>query len=270
MAENTAGRGLGIGNEMSQTQTLTPGPLRPIGLIGGMSYHSTVDYYMAINDQVAAARGGFSSAPILLSSVDFAVIRAFQEAGDWAGAGRELAGHAVRLERAGAQAVMICTNLMHKVAPAVQAAVKAPLLHMLDAVAGAARDRGVDRLGIMGARWTMTEPFYADGLRQRGVEPVRADDADVALTDQIIFQELTLGRVTNSSRQALLGVVDRLVRAGARGVVLGCTELPLILKPGDAEVPLLDSTAAHAALAARFVLGGGPNPAPPPPARSRE
>ncbi|MCL2736329.1 MAG: amino acid racemase [Propionibacteriaceae bacterium] len=229
--------------------------LRTVGLIGGMSYHSTVDYYLGINDAVAHAVGGHASAPILLSSLDFQQVRDLQVVEDWPAAGRLLAHHARILQDAGAHAVLICTNLMHKVAPAVQDAIDIPLIHIADAVARAATDRGVTSLGIMGAGWTMREDFYADRLTLGGIHPVRAGADDADLTDQIVFDELTQGVVLDSSKEKLLGVVERLVGDGADGVVLGCTELPLILSDGDATVPLIDSTKAHVRAAVDFILG---------------
>jgi len=230
--------------------------LHTIGLIGGMSYHSTVDYYAGINDAVAEALGGHNSAPLLLDSLNFADIHALQDDGDWDGAGRLLARHARRLQDAGAEAIAICTNLMHKSAPAVAAAIDVPLLHIVDAVAADAKERGLTSLGIMGARWTMTESFYADHLAALGVTPVRAGEGDVALTDSIVFRELTQGLVTEQSRAALLAVVSRLSRAGADGVALACTELPLILDDTNCPVPLVNSTQAHVEACARFVLTG--------------
>ena len=234
--------------------------MRTIGLLGGMSYHSTIDYYVGINRAVAAARGGHHSAPLLLSSVDFADLRGYQEAGDWTGAGDYLAHHAWALQSAGAQAVLICSNLMHKVAPQVEAAIDVPLLHIVDAVAARARREGLASLGIMGARWTMTEPFYADRLAAAGISPVRADDADVAATDGVIWGELTRGVVSERSRLRLQRVVSGLGEAGAEGVLLGCTELPLLLGADTSPLPVIDSTAAHVEAAAGFVLGGEPRP----------
>lgn len=230
--------------------------LHTIGLLGGMSYHSTVDYYVGINDAVAASLGGHASAPILLDSLNFAEVHALQNANDWDGAGRLLATHARALQDAGAQAVAICTNLMHKVAPAVEAALDVPLLHITDAVAAVARERGIASVGIMGARWTMTEPFYAGRLERAGIGVVRASDADVAITDRIVFDELTQGIVSDRSRDELLGVVARLMEAGARGVTLSCTELPMILDEAVCGVPVINSTQAHVAACSRFVLTG--------------
>ena len=228
--------------------------MRTLGLIGGMSYHSTVDYYRGINDAVAAARGGHTSAPLLLSSLDFQVVRELQLADDWDQAGEVLARQAGLLQAAGARAVAICTNLMHKVAPAVEQSLEVPLLHIVDAVAEEAARRGLSALGIMGAGVTMCDDFYADRLARSGIRPVRADADDVEATDRIVFEELTRGIIAEESRARLLGVVDRLVRAGAEGVVLGCTELPLILSAQDSPVPLIDSTQAHVRTAVRFIL----------------
>ena len=229
--------------------------LRTIGLIGGISYHSTVDYYMGINDAVAAAVGGHTSAPLLMSSLNFQMVRDFQVAGDWEGAGQLLAGQARILQQAGAEAIVICANLMHKVAPAVEQSIDVPLIHIADAVAAVATERGVGKLGIMGTGWTMREDFYADRLTQDGIEPVKASQADADLTDRIVFDELTLGIIRDESRAELLGVVNRLAQAGSQGVVLGCTELPLILSQSDTPVVLIDSTKAHVAASVRFILG---------------
>lgn len=228
--------------------------MRTIGLLGGMSYHSTADYYLGINDAVAGAGGGHASAPLLLSSLDFSQVRALQVAENWEGAGRLLGQHARLLADAGAEAVVICTNLMHKVAPAVEAAIDVPLLHIVDAVADEALRQGIGSLGVMGAHWTMTEPFYAERLSARGITTVVAEAADVALTDSIIWDELTQGIIADRSREALLGVAHRICEAGAEGVVLGCTELPSILSAEVCQVPVVDSTRAHVRAAAAFVL----------------
>lgn len=228
--------------------------METIGLIGGMSWHSTLDYYRAINAGTAEALGGHHSARILLSSLDFAEVRDCQVREDWDAAGALLAAEARRLEAAGAHRVAICTNLMHKVAPAVEAAITVPLEHIGDAVAGAARSRGVTRLGILGTDWVMREPFYAERLARHGVEAIAPDADDRATVDRIVWDELTRGIVTDASRAAYLAVVDRLVARGADGVVLACTEIQLLLGDGDAAVPVIDSMAAHAAAIAGHAL----------------
>jgi len=234
---------------------LRPMNMHTLGLIGGMSYHSTVDYYLGINDAVAEQMGGHASAPLLISSVNFQEVRDLQLADDWDGAGRLLAHHGRLLEDAGVEAIVICTNLMHKVAPQVEDAISVPLLHIGDAVAEAARERGVSSLGIMGAQWTMADGFYSDYLRDKGITPVIADADDIELTDRIVFDELTQGVILDSSRDLLLGVVDRLAQKGAEGIVLACTELPLILSQDQTSIPLVNSTHAHVEAAVRFVMG---------------
>jgi len=226
-----------------------------LGLIGGMSYHSTVDYYMGINTAVADEVGSHASAPLLLSSLNFQQVRDVQVSDDWEGAGRLLAHHARLLQGAGAEAVIICTNLMHKVAPMVQEAIDVPLLHIADAVAEEARRRDLSSLGIMGAKRTMTDSFYADLLAADGIEPVIARPEDADLTERIVFNELTQGIILDSSHVQLMGVMERLSQAGAEGIVLACTELPLILSQEYTPIPLINSTDAHVNAAVRFVLG---------------
>ncbi|QCR19148.1 aspartate/glutamate racemase family protein [Agrococcus sp. SGAir0287] len=217
-----------------------------IGLIGGMSWHSTLDYYRAINARVAEALGGHHSARILLTSLDFDAVRDCQVREDWDAAGAMLAEEARRLETAGADRIALCTNLMHKVAPAVEAAIDVPLDHIGDAVALAARERGIARLGILGTDWVMRERFYADRLAAHGVDAVVPGPEDRAIVDRIVWDELTRGIVRDASRDAYRGVVERLVAQGAEGVVLACTEIQLLLGPGDVAVPVIDSMAAHA------------------------
>ena len=229
--------------------------LRTVGLIGGITYHSTVDYYMGINNGVAKALGGHHSAPLLMSSLNFHDVRAFQVAEDWEGAAALVNHHAHLLQNAGAQAIVICANLMHRTAPLLEQSLSIDLIHIVDAIAVEATRRGLDSLGIMGAGWTMREPFYADRLRTNSITPVRANDEDITITDEIIFAELTQGIVREESSRQLLSVVDHLAEAGADGVILGCTELPLAITQSDTQVPLIDSTQAHVAAAVRFILG---------------
>jgi aspartate racemase len=232
--------------------------MQTLGILGGMSWHSTAEYYRLLNAAVAQRLGGHHSARLVLASVDFDDVRRLQVDGDWDGAGALLAERAVGLERAGADAVLIATNLMHKVAPAVEDAIDVPLLHIADAVADDAGARGLTRLGVIGSGWVMTESFYADRLAARDVEVVRPAsgwDDDAATVDRIVFDELTQGVVRDESRAELLGVVGRLADAGADAVVLGCTELDLILDEGVSPLPLVDSTAAHVDAAVRFLLG---------------
>ncbi len=232
----------------------TLAPTETIGLIGGMSWHSTVDYYRAINARVAEALGGHHSARILLSSVDFADVRDQQVREDWAAAGAMLAAEARRLEAAGADRIAICTNLMHKVAPEVEAAIGVPLEHIGDAVARSANALGARTVGILGTDWVMREPFYRDRLARHGVDAVVPGEHDRAVVDGIVWRELTQGVVREESRDAYRAVVERLVDAGAEAIVLACTEIQLLVGAGDAPVPVIDSMAAHADALARAAL----------------
>ncbi len=226
-----------------------------LGILGGMSWHSTAAYYRAINEHVAEARGGHASARILLSSLDFAAVRDCQLRGDWAAAGAMLAHEAAALERAGAGSIAIATNLMHRVADDVEAAVAVPVVHIADAVADAARGLGARTLGIVGTRWVMAERFYADRLARHGIGVVVPAAEDQAALDAIIFDELTRGVVTDASRAVFRDAFAALVAAGAEAIVLACTEIMLLVEPDDATVPLIDSCAAHADALARIALG---------------
>ena len=227
---------------------------RTLGLIGGMSWHSTMTYYRIINEAVAAELGGHASARIVLHSLDFAEIRECQLAGDWDRAGELLADAARHCTRSGADVVAICTNLMHKVAPAVEAAVDVPLLHIADAVAAEGERRGWERLGILGTRWVMEEPFYADRLARHGKIAVTPDAADRERVDHVVFEELTRGVVRPESRAFYLDVVGRLAERGAEAVVFACTEIGLLIGPEDSPLPVIDSAEVHARELARAAL----------------
>ena len=230
--------------------------MRTIGIIGGMSWHSTINYYRLINAAVADRLGGHHSAKLLLDSLDFEEVRAFQLAEDWDGAGELLASAGRRLEDAGADAVLIGTNLMHKVAPAVDDAVDVPLLHIADAVGSEATRRGIGTVGILGTKWVMSERFYAERLAGHGVAAVAPAESRRAELDRIIFDELTVGTITETSRAVFVAAIEDLVAQGAEAVVLACTEIELLIGPEHSPVPVLDSMALHAAAAAEFVLAG--------------
>jgi len=243
---------------MAPTDAATAPAAPTLGILGGMSWHSTAEYYRLLNTAVAERLGGHHSARLLLASVDFDDVRRLQLDGDWDGAGTLLAERAVGLERGGADAVLVATNLMHKVAPAVEDVIDVPLLHIADAVADAARARGLGRLGVIGSGWVMTEDFYGERLARHGIEVVRPSvgwEDDAATVDRVVFDELTQGDVRAGSRDAVVRVLERLADAGAEGVVLGCTELDLLLDEDVSPVPLVDSTAAHVDAAVRFLLG---------------
>jgi aspartate racemase len=220
-----------------------------------MSWESTVPYYRTINETIKARLGGLHSAQLVLISVDFAGIEALQRAGDWATAGRAMADAAASLERAGAACVVLCTNTMHKVAPAIEAAVAIPLLHIADATAAAIRAAGITTVGLLGTRFTMEQDFYKERLvREHGIA-VRVPDVEGRdLVHRVIYEELCLGKVLAPSRDAVRRAIERLVADGAQAIVLGCTELTLLIGADDVEVPLFDTTRIHALRAAEWAL----------------
>jgi aspartate racemase len=229
--------------------------METIGLVGGMSWHSTVEYYRVINEEVAQRRGGHASAKVVLHSLDFDEVRACQLQGDWPRAGRLLAEAAQGCERSGADVVLICTNLMHRVADDVQAAIGVPLLHIADAIAERARSEGWTRLGVLGTRWVMEEDFYVGRLARHGLDIEVPGPADRAEADRVIFDELTRGIVREESRATYAGILSRLADQGAQAVVLGCTEIELLVRAEDAPLPVLDSMRTHAEAAVAVALG---------------
>ncbi len=228
--------------------------MRTLGIIGGMSWHSTAEYYRVIQEETAARRGGLASAPLLLDSLDFARVRDLQLADDWDGAGALLAGAGARLEAAGADVLLIATNLMHKVAPAVEAAVGVPLLHIADAVAAACGS--ARRVGLLGTGWVMAERFYPDRLAQHGIATLVPGEALRSAIDAAIFDELTRGVVSDATRALLRDASASLVADGAEAIVLACTELELAITQQDVAVPLVDSMRAHALAAVEAAVAG--------------
>ena len=231
--------------------------MQTIGLLGGMSWESTVPYYQMINRTVAERLGGLHSAKVLLYSVDFAEVEELQHAGRWDQAGALLADAAARLEGAGAELLVICTNTMHKVADTVQSRVRIPLLHIADPTARAIRAAGHIKVGLLGTRFTMEQDFYRARLAQHGLEVlVPPADARESL-HRIIYEELCRGVIRDESRRECQRIVNGLLEAGAQCVILGCTEIGLLLKDGDVPAPLFDTTALHARAAALAALGEG-------------
>ncbi len=228
--------------------------MKTIGLIGGMSWESTTLYYQIINREVARRRGGLSSAKLNLVSLDFQDIALRQRQGDWPGMAAILAGAAQQLQSTGADCVLIGTNTMHKVAPEVQAATDVPLLHIADVTADAIIRTGLGTVGLMGTSFTMEQPFYVERLAERGIACVVPNQRQREEIHRIIFEELCQGKVLDTSRKWLQLCIADLQARGAQGVVLGCTELPLILRPGDSAVPMFDTTSLHAMAAVDFAL----------------
>lgn len=230
--------------------------MRRLGVLGGMSWESTAVYYRLLNEGVRDALGGLHSAPLLLDSVDFAEVEAMQRDGRWDDAGRALATAAQGLERAGATALLLATNTMHKIAPAVEDAVDVPLLHVGDAVGERLTADGVRRVALLGTRFTMQEPFYRDRLAERfGIDVVVPDEDDQAELDRIIFDELCLGRVLDASRGTYLEALEHLRDDAAEAAILGCTEIGMLLSDGDGPLPLVDSTIEHVRLGLWWMLG---------------
>jgi aspartate racemase len=229
--------------------------MRTIGLIGGMSWESTVPYYRIVNETVKASLGGLHSARVVLYSVDFAEIERLQHAGDWDAAGRALADAARAVERAGADFLVLCTNTMHRVADAIESAVRIPLLHIADPTGAAIRAAGFSTVGLIGTRFTMEQAFYRDRLAGRyGLTVLVPPEDDRATVHRIIYDELCLGRTEAASREACRRAMAALVARGAQAIVLGCTELSLLVDDRDASVPLFDTTRIHATAAAVFAV----------------
>lgn len=228
--------------------------MKKIGVIGGMSWESTLLYYQVINREVARRLGGLHAAPMLIASLDFQDIANRQKAQDWAGLAEILSETGRQLVGAGAGCLIIATNTMHKVASEVQAACAVPLLHIADVTAAAVRATGHRRVGLLGTRFTMEQPFYVERLAAHGIDCLTPGEADRQQVHDIIFEELCRGQVRDASRRALQAIVGRLVECGAQGVVLGCTELPLILSAADSPVPLFDTATLHALAAVDHAL----------------
>jgi len=229
--------------------------MKTIGLIGGMSWESSGEYYRLLNQCVRERLGPTASARCILWSFDFAEIKRLQHAGDWDRLSALMVDAAQRLECAGADVLLLCTNSMHRTAPAIQAGISIPLLHIADPAAQAIRMAGLSRVGLLGTAFTMEQPFYRDHLATRhGLEVLIPEADDRVLVHRVIYEELVAGRVLDVSRAAYRGVIARLIEAGAEAVILGCTEIMLLVRPEDSAVPLFDTTALHVAAAVEVML----------------
>lgn len=230
--------------------------MRTLGLLGGMSWESTVPYYRHINERVRERLGGLHSAKLVLHSIDFAVLEALQHRGDWEASGALLADAARSLRGAGAEAIVICSNTMHLVAPAIEAAADIPLLHIADATAQRVREAGIDRVALLGTRFTMEQTFYRERLEAAGIAVATPDAPQREMIHRVIYDELCAGRIVDESRAAYRDVMADLAGRGAQGVILGCTEIGLLVGADDAEVPLFDTARIHAEAAADWALAG--------------
>ena len=229
--------------------------MRTIGLLGGMSWESTQSYYQQLNQQISQQLGALHSAQIVMWSVDFQQIETLQRAGQWQVAGDILAKHAVALENAGAECVVIATNTMHIVADQVQREIKVPLLHIADATANRLVENRFNRVGLLGTAFTMEKPFYKARLQQNfGIDVVVPDEAERQLVHDVIYQELCLGQIKPESKQAYLAVIEKLEQQGAQAIILGCTEIGLLVAQQDTRLPLIDTVSEHVKAAVKFAL----------------
>jgi aspartate racemase len=229
---------------------------RTIGLLGGMSWQSSIEYERIINQEVRQALGGVHSASLLVRSYDFAVVEALQDAGDWDAAGALLAADARHLQDAGAELIVLCTNTMHRCAEAIEAVIEVPFLHLADATAAAVVAAGVREVALLGTRYTMEQDFYRARLQRHGLSVIVPDEPDRSLVHDVIYDELVQGVVSPVSQGAYLDVIGRLVERGAAGVIAGCTEIELLVGADDVDVPYFPTTALHARAAARWALAG--------------
>lgn len=228
--------------------------MKTIGLIGGMSWESTVTYYQIVNEVVKQELGGLHSARCILYSVEFDEIEKLQSSGEWDKAGDILGEAAHSLELAGADFILICTNTMHKSFDRIQSYVKVPLLHIAQVTADALKQDHITRVGLLGTKYTMTHDFYKGKLAENGIEVLIPGEADVALVNRVIFEELCLGEIREESRREFLRITEELAAVGAQGVILGCTEIGLLVKQEDTAVKLYDTTVIHGETAARMSL----------------
>lgn len=228
--------------------------MHTLGLIGGMSWESTIPYYRAINTRIKKRLGGLHSAKLLLYSVDFAEIEQLQHMGDWDKAERLLGDVAQRLQQAGASALVICTNTMHCVVPEIEKYIQIPVLHIADATAICIAAQGIDCVGLLGTRFTMEQDFFRSRLEQHGLRVILPNAEQRSVIHRVIYEELCLGQYHEESRNAYREIMHDLVIAGARGIILGCTEIGLLVRADDSEVPQFDTTTIHAEFAADWSL----------------
>lgn len=228
--------------------------LKTIGLIGGMSWESTVTYYRVINETIKDLLGGLHSAKCFLYSVDFQEIEKYQALGEWDKSGAVLTEAALMLEKGGADFIVICTNTMHKVVPMIQSKVNIPILHIAETTAEKLKSSNIDKVGLLGTKYTMTQDFYKNKLIEKGIDVIIPSQTDVEVINTIIYEELCQGIIKKESKEEYLRIVNKLQLQGAKGVILGCTEIGLLIQQNDTAVPLFDTTLIHANQAARYAV----------------
>lgn len=231
--------------------------MKTLGLLGGMSWESSLEYYRIINETVKARLGGLHSARCVLYSVNFAEIEFLQNQGKWEEAAVHLSEAARRIERAGAECLLICTNTMHKLADEIQAQIQIPVLHIADAAAQRIQTQELGTVGLLGTKFTMEQDFYKGRLTERyGLSVLIPNDAERAEVHRVIYEELCLGKIQPPSKKRFLAIIQHLQQQGAEGIILGCTEIPLLVQQADCPIPLFDTTRIHAEAAVEFILGG--------------
>ncbi|HBE9332472.1 TPA: amino acid racemase [Clostridioides difficile] len=224
--------------------------MKTIGLIGGMSWESTITYYQVINTVIKERLGGLHSSKCILYSVDFQEIEECQSSGNWEKSAKILADAAIKLQEAGADFIVICTNTMHKVSDKIQESIHIPLLHIADVTATVLREKEIKKVALLGTKYTMEQDFYKNVIINNGIEVLIPNEEDRIIVNDTIFNELCLGIVSESSKKAFLSIIDNLGKQGAEGVILGCTEIGLLIKQNDTFIPLFDTTVIHAIEAA--------------------
>ncbi|UWG95477.1 aspartate/glutamate racemase family protein [Dehalobacter sp. DCM] len=228
--------------------------MKTIGLIGGMSWESSSEYYRIINEEVKQRLGGLHSAKCVLYSIDFEEIEICQRNGEWEKAAQILTGAAYSLESAGADFIVICTNTMHKVANQIQAGINIPILHIADITAQQVLSNEIKTVGLLGTKYTMEQDFYKSRLEAKGIKVLIPKEIDRVIVNTVIYNELCLGKIVDESRVRYKRIIEDLIEEGADGIILGCTEIGLLVKPGDSTVPLFDTTLLHALGAVNFAL----------------
>jgi len=229
--------------------------MKTIGLIGGMSWESTSEYYRILNEEIKSRLGGLHSAKCLINSVDFEEIERFQSNGDWDGAGEVLGNAAYSLQKGGADFIIICTNTMHKVVEKIKENINIPVLHIADTTAKEIKRKGIQTIGLLGTKYTMEQDFYKSRIEENNIKVIVPVEKNREKLNEIIYTELCLGKITSQSREYYKRVIEELVQKGAQGIILGCTEIGLLIKQEDVLVPIFDTTFIHAVEAVNISLG---------------
>lgn len=228
--------------------------MKTIGLIGGMSWESTAEYYRIINEEIKSRLGGLHSAKCLINSVDFEEIERYQSSGDWDSAGEILGNAAYSLQKGGADFIIICTNTMHKVVERIKENIHIPILHIADATAKEIKRKDIQTVGLLGTKYTMEQDFYKIRIEENHIKVMVPSEKDRDKINEVIYTELCLGKITSQSREYYKRVIENLIQEGAQGIILGCTEIGLLIKQEDVSVPIFDTTHIHAVEAVNFAL----------------